>query len=85
VKTAAVVGLATMFAIGIPLAPNRTMNENAILKYIVAFFLPPLAVALEAGLGKSFVISLILTLLLFWLPGFIHALMVISNRKKAVA
>ncbi|YCM46775.1 YqaE/Pmp3 family membrane protein [Verrucomicrobiaceae bacterium 227] len=44
---------------------------------IIAFFLPPLAVALHAGIGKKFIINVILTLL-FWLPGFIHALMVIA-------
>ena len=66
-------------------APHEIMNENKLLKYLIAFLLPPLAVALETGIGKTFVINLLLTFLLFWLPGFIHALMVISNRGKAIA
>lgn len=56
---------------------NNYMPENKILKIIIAFFLPPLAVALHSGIGKKFLINLILTLL-FWLPGFIHALLVIT-------
>ena len=50
--------------------------ENKILLAIVAFLLPPLAVGLKCGIGSTFVISLLLTLL-FWLPGFIFALIVI--------
>lgn len=60
------------------------MTENKILKLIIAFFLPPLAVALESGVGKSFLINVLLTLF-FWLPGFIHACLVLSNKSKAVA
>ena len=52
------------------------MSENKILLVIVAIFLPPLAVALKEGVGKSLVINIILTLL-FYIPGLIHALMVI--------
>lgn len=49
---------------------------NKLLLVILAFFLPPLAVGLKSGFGKSFVINLILTLI-FWIPGVIHALIVI--------
>ncbi len=49
---------------------------NKLLLIILAFFLPPLAVGLNSGFGQSFVINLILTLL-FWIPGVIHALIVI--------
>ncbi|MGJ8696515.1 MAG: YqaE/Pmp3 family membrane protein [Verrucomicrobiaceae bacterium] len=56
------------------------MSENKVLMAIIAFFLPPLAVAIKSGLGRSFIINLILTLL-FWLPGFIHALLVIFGRR----
>lgn len=59
------------------------MNDKKILKIIIAFFLPPLAVALVAGVGKRFVINLILTFLLFWLPGFIHAIFVINDGGKS--
>ncbi|MBQ76494.1 MAG: YqaE/Pmp3 family membrane protein [Gammaproteobacteria bacterium] len=47
------------------------------MRYIVAIFLPPLAVFL---CGKPFqgIISIFLTLL-FWIPGVIHALFVVHN------
>jgi uncharacterized membrane protein YqaE (UPF0057 family) len=51
-------------------------TTNKLLMIIVAFLLPPLAVGLKEGLGTSFIINVILTLL-FWLPGFIHALIVV--------
>lgn len=38
------------------------MSENKVLLVIVAIFLPPLAVALKDGVGKSLVINIILTL-----------------------
>lgn len=49
---------------------------NKLLLIIVAIIFPPLAVGLKAGIGKSFVINLLLTLL-FYIPGLIHALIVI--------
>ena len=51
-------------------------NTKKILLIVIAFFLPPLAVGIKEGLGVSLLISIILTLLL-WLPGFIHALIVV--------
>ncbi|MCA9304074.1 MAG: YqaE/Pmp3 family membrane protein [Phycisphaerales bacterium] len=47
-----------------------------IVLVILAFFLPPLAVGLKVGVTGQFWINLILSLL-FWLPGFIHALVVV--------
>jgi len=47
-----------------------------VLLVIVAFFLPPVAVGIKEGFGVSLLINIILTLL-FWLPGFIHALIVV--------
>ncbi|MFG0328974.1 MAG: YqaE/Pmp3 family membrane protein [Phycisphaerales bacterium] len=47
-----------------------------ILLIILAFFLPPLAVGLQTGLSGTLVLNIILTIL-FWLPGFIHALLVV--------
>lgn len=44
-----------------------------ILQIILAIILPPAGVALKCGLGRDFVINLILTLL-FFVPGLIHAL-----------
>lgn len=55
---------------------TNNMSENKVLLIIIAIFLPPLAVALKSGLSKSFVINVVLTLL-FYIPGLIHALMVI--------
>ncbi|MEM9417735.1 MAG: YqaE/Pmp3 family membrane protein [Planctomycetota bacterium] len=50
-----------------------------LIKIILAIFLPPVAVLLHKGLGLTFVINLILTLL-FVLPGTIHALWVIIKK-----
>lgn len=50
-----------------------------ILQIILAILLPPVAVALKSGLGKDFVINLILTLL-FFLPGVIHALWLVLKK-----
>lgn len=50
---------------------------NKIAKIIIAILLPPVAVALDKGLGKTFLINLILTLLI-WIPGVIHALLVVA-------
>ena len=47
--------------------------------YIVAIFLPPLAVLLCGKPGKA-ALNLLLTLL-FWIPGVIHALMVVAEHK----
>ena len=52
------------------------VTTNKVLMVIVAFLLPPLAVGLKEGIGTSFIINVVLTLLL-WLPGFIHALIVV--------
>ncbi|UJR23514.1 hypothetical protein I4U23_026509 [Adineta vaga] len=50
---------------------------STILLVILAFFIPPLAVYLHQGsCNNTTLINLILTIL-FWLPGFIHALWVI--------
>jgi uncharacterized membrane protein YqaE (UPF0057 family) len=55
-------------------APSPTTNK--LLLVILAFLLPPLAVGLKNGIGGSFFLNLILTLI-FWLPGMIHALIVV--------
>lgn len=54
---------------------QKTTN-NTLLLVIIAIFIPFLAVGLYDGLSTRFWISLVLTLL-FWLPGFIYALIVI--------
>ena len=52
------------------------LTTNKLLLVIIAFFLPPLAVGLKEGVGGQLILNIILTIL-FWLPGFLHALWVI--------
>ncbi len=47
----------------------------AVLTLIATILLPPLGVALKHGLGKTFLINLVLTIILF-LPGLIHGIYV---------
>ena len=49
---------------------------SSILKIILAILLPPLAVALEYGLGGKFLLNLLLTIL-GYIPGVIHALLIL--------
>ena len=51
---------------------------TSIVQIIVAIFLPPVAVALHEGLSSRFWICLVLTLI-FFLPGMIYALYVITR------
>ncbi|SIT80667.1 YqaE/Pmp3 family membrane protein [Pontibacter indicus] len=53
-------------------------GDLSIIKIILAVLLPPLAVFLHDGIGTTFWISLILTLL-FWIPGVIYALLVVTD------
>ena len=59
------------------LLQQEKMDDNTLLYLIVAFFIPFLGVLLyEREITNHFWISLLLTLL-FWLPGFIYAALVI--------
>lgn len=60
------------------LKQDRRSGELSIIKIILAVLLPPLAVFLHVGIGTQFWISLILTLL-FWIPGVIYALLVVTD------
>ncbi len=51
---------------------------SKLIKILLAIFLPPLAVLLERGVGKSLIINIILTIIMV-LPGSIHALLVILD------
>jgi len=51
----------------------------SILTIILNLFIPHLSVFLNKGLGKDFLINLILSLI-FWLPGVIHAFIVTNNK-----
>ncbi|MEQ8819273.1 MAG: YqaE/Pmp3 family membrane protein [Sumerlaeia bacterium] len=47
---------------------------------IIAFFLPPLAVFLRSGINADFWINLVLTIIGFWILGFLHALYLIFGK-----
>ena len=47
----------------------------SILVLILTILIPPLGVAIKHGIGKDFIINLILTLI-FYIPGLIHGLYV---------
>lgn len=49
---------------------------NKVLLVIIAILLPPLAVGLKAGVGGALILNIILWLL-FYIPGLIHALIVV--------
>ena len=51
---------------------------NKILLIIIAILLPPLAVFLNNGAGKDLLINLVLCLL-FYVPGVLHALWLITK------
>ena len=52
--------------------------QNFVLA-LLAIFLPPLAVALEDGIGPHFFISVALCLLL-WIPAVLHAWYIVFSR-----
>jgi len=54
-------------------------QQTRLLLVIIAILLPPVAVGVKRGIGISLVISIILTLL-FYLPGLIHALLVVFKK-----
>lgn len=53
----------------------------ALLKIILAIFLPPVAAFLQVGLGIHFWLNILLTLL-GGLPGMIHALWLVLTNKS---
>lgn len=56
---------------------DTTVNENKLLKIILAVLLPPLAVFMNSGLSTQFWLNLVLTIVGFWVVGVIHALIVV--------
>lgn len=56
---------------------NGTAGTNKLLLVVLCFVLPPLAVALKRGAGGSLILNIVLTLIM-WLPGVIHALLVVA-------
>lgn len=53
-------------------------DTNKLLLVIIAILLPPVAVGLKRGIGVALFANILLTLL-FWLPGFVHALYVVLS------
>ena len=51
-------------------------NENKLLLIILAILLPPVAVGLKTGVGGSLILNILLTIL-GYIPGLIHALIVV--------
>ncbi len=49
-----------------------------LIRIICAIFLPPLGVFLQAGIGKQFLINILLTLF-GYIPGIVHAVWVIAR------
>ncbi|GIU21370.1 MULTISPECIES: YqaE/Pmp3 family membrane protein [unclassified Shewanella] len=54
------------------------MDTNKLLLIIIAILLPPVAVFLKSGVGKDLLINIILCLL-FFVPGLLHALWVVTK------
>jgi uncharacterized membrane protein YqaE (UPF0057 family) len=52
------------------------LSSNKLLMVIIAILLPPLAVGLSKGVGGALILNIILWLL-FYVPGLIHALIVV--------
>ncbi|ROW01366.1 hypothetical protein VMCG_05869 [Cytospora schulzeri] len=61
--------------------PSSTTD---MIDYIVAIFLPPLAVFFKRGCGCDFFVNIGLTIL-GWIPGLIHAWWIISKHEKRAA
>ena len=58
----------------------KIKNTNmSILEIILAILLPPLAVGLKKGIGTTFFLNVLLTII-GWLPGVIHAFYVLSKK-----
>lgn len=52
-----------------------------LLKIIIAILLPPVAVLLHEGLGKQFLLNILLTLL-GYIPGLVHAIWLIAQERS---
>ena len=51
---------------------------NKVVLVLLAIFLPPVAVFLKSGVGKDLAINILLCLL-FFVPGVIHALWLVTK------
>ncbi|MBW4672120.1 MAG: YqaE/Pmp3 family membrane protein [Cyanomargarita calcarea GSE-NOS-MK-12-04C] len=55
-----------------------------VVRFLLGLVLPPLGVFLTVGIGPTFFINILLTLL-GWLPGSIHAVWVIAKREEQLS
>jgi len=60
------------------LQPNRKVLMKKFIIIVAAVLLPPLAVFLKKGIGKHFLINLVLTLF-FFVPGIIHGVWIVTK------
>lgn len=60
------------------MARAASTGGSNVLLYILALFLPPVAVFLRTGCDSNFFINILLSIL-GWLPGVIHAWWIISR------
>ncbi|CZR55977.1 probable RIC1 protein [Phialocephala subalpina] len=60
----------------------QASSSSDVFAYLVAIFIPPLAVFLKRGCAADFLINILLTIL-GWIPGVIHAWWVISKHDPA--
>ena len=60
--------------------PTPSPAQTDIVQIIIAIVLPPLAVFLKEGIGKNFWINVVLTFLLFYIPGAAHAIWLILKK-----
>ena len=51
---------------------------NKLVLIILAILLPPVAVLIKCGVGKDLIINIILSLL-FFIPGVLHAIWVVTK------
>lgn len=54
------------------------MDSAKIVAFIIAIFLPPLAVFMERGAGRDLVINIILCIIV-WFPGILHSLYIVAS------
>ena len=55
-----------------------------VAEMILAIFFPPISVLLRYGLSGKFWLNILLTLV-GWLPGVIHAFVVLSNKEPQIS
>jgi uncharacterized membrane protein YqaE (UPF0057 family) len=60
------------------MAKKKSKKKSSVLLIILAILLPFIAVLIKKGLGKDFVINIILCII-FYIPGIIHALWIVTK------